>query len=420
MRRARTPGTVAPSDATAQRTADAGGSPLERALVTIIAASTHLKPDALGPLVAEAGGHLGGRDTRVLVADLSQRALVPLAPGDAEETETMEGSAAGTAFRTEAPVHERVGAMTRLWLPVLDSAERVGVLETTVEHVDADALRSWALVASLVGELVVTKARYGDAIVRRQRVRPVSLAAELRYGLLPPLTFTAPDVLVSAIVEPAYGIAGDTFDYAVDERTAHVALFDAMGHGLEASRMANLAVSAYRHGRRRGALPRECAVATDQAIEREFGDLRFITGHIAALDLVSGVLTAVNAGHPPAVVFHADGRWDELSSGRMLPLGLGGSPASPVGTRLEEGDVVLFHTDGVTEARSATGEFFGDDRLRDTVGRHLAAGLRPAELLRLVATDLAAHQPVPRDDATLLVLGWRPGRSAIPPSVRDL
>jgi len=126
---------------------------------------------------------------------------------------------------------------------------------------------------------------------------------------------------------------------------------------------------------------------------------------VSTLDLGSGVLFAINAGHPPPVVFHADGTTDELQCVRVLPLGLGAAPSEPVDTKLREGDVILFHTDGIAEARSPAGEFFGSDRLQRLVGELLAARLRPAEVLRRVVAAVLAYQPRLRDDATLLLLG---------------
>jgi serine phosphatase RsbU (regulator of sigma subunit) len=102
----------------------------------------------------------------------------------------------------------------------------------------------------------------------------------------------------------------------------------------------------------------------------------------------------------------------------MLPFGLSGPCADAVETRLSGGDVVLFHTDGVTEARSPGGTFLGDEQLRDLVAGFLAADLRPPELLRRVVSSLRAHQPVLRDDATLLLLGWQLGPAALPPATR--
>lgn len=76
------------------------------------------------------------------------------------------------------------------------------------------------------------------------------LAAEIQWSLLPPLSMTVPQVEVAGILEPAYDVAGDSFDYALNGDILHVAVIDAMGHGLDEATMATVAVGAYRHARR--------------------------------------------------------------------------------------------------------------------------------------------------------------------------
>ena len=71
--------------------------------------------------------------------------------------------------------------------------------------------------------------------------------------MLPPLTLhRAGNVSIAGFLQPSHGIAGDCFDYAVNGRTASLAIFDAMGHGDEASRMANLSVGCFCRNVRRG------------------------------------------------------------------------------------------------------------------------------------------------------------------------
>lgn len=92
----------------------------------------------------------------------------------------------------------------------------------------------------------------------------MSVAAEIQWSLLPPLAMPIPQVSVAGILEPAYNVAGDSFDYALNEDILHVAMVDAMGHGLDAATMATVAVGAYRHARRSAiglstpAIPHRC------------------------------------------------------------------------------------------------------------------------------------------------------------------
>ena len=137
----------------------------------------------------------------------------------------------------------------------LGAGEGLGGTARSLGAVDDGSVRPdiWESIASLVGELIVSKSQYGDHITLRRRRTEFSLAAEMRWGLLPPLTFTSPDVTIAGFLQPCDGIAGDAFDYGVTGRIASLAIFDAMGHGIEASRMANVAVGCYRNARRAGA-----------------------------------------------------------------------------------------------------------------------------------------------------------------------
>ena len=92
--------------------------------------------------------------------------------------------------------------------------------------------------AALVAELIQTKTTYGDTIVRLRRQAGMGLAAEMQWSLLPPLTFACHEVTIAAALEPAYEVAGDTVDYAVDAGSARVAVLDGMGHGLRSAQLA--------------------------------------------------------------------------------------------------------------------------------------------------------------------------------------
>jgi serine phosphatase RsbU (regulator of sigma subunit) len=69
----------------------------------------------------------------------------------------------------------------------------------------------------------------------------------------------------------------------------------------------------------------------------------------------------------------------------------------------------LLYTDGVTEARSPDGDFFGEQRLGDLIVRNLAAGLPPPETMRRVVRALLDHQQGRlTDDASLALIQWQP------------
>ena len=388
------------------------------ALSRLALASTQLHPDDVPEVVAREAATLGALDTVLYLVDMEQRVLVPyLAPGaPAVDVLAVDGTMGGRAYRTERPVvvsdgPDADGDGTTLWVPLLDSAERFGVVRFRLDGpVDDGDIPDWVAFVNVVGELIANKSQYGDVIVKRRRVREMTIAAELRWAMVPPLTFTGPNASISGVLEPAYDVAGDTFDYAVNADTAHIAIIDAVGHGLEASRIANLAVVAYRHSRRLDHGLADKYRAMDVAVAAEFGDEKFATAQLAHLTLSTGELQWLNAGHPAPIVSRQGGRFD-LAAEPCLPVGLAGhlttEPPQVKVTPLEPGDVVLFFTDGVVEARSPDGEHFGRDRLGDLLVRALAGEQTPAETARLLAHAVLGHQAgVLQDDATLVLLVW--------------
>lgn len=316
-------------------------------------------------------------------------------------------------------MQDAVNGRVQVWIPLLDGTERLGVLGVTVDAAVApdiaDGLVGARLrrFAGLVGELIMTKTAYGDTIVRLRRRSEMGLAAEMQWSLLPPLTFACREVTIAAALEPAYEVAGDTIDYAVDVGSARLAVLDGMGHGLRSAQLAVLAVAAYRNARRADRSLTETATVIHRALVEAFGGAAFATAVLAELDTDSGVLSWVNAGHPGPLLLRGGKLVRSLYARPMLPLGLmvNGRPDTVITVgreQLQPDDRVLFYTDGVTEARSPAGAFFGDQALVDLLGRNFTAGLPAPETMRRVVHALLDHQQGQlTDDASLLLLEWR-------------
>ena len=199
-----------------------------------------------------------------------------------------------------------------------------------------------------------------------------------------------------------------------------LAVFDAMGHGVPSSMVSGLAVGAYRHSRRSGVPLASLFPTMDRVTVGLMGDT-FVTALAAELDLASGRLSWVSAGHPAPVVLRGGSVLPEMEIAPALPLGLGlGLTDHDVDVvsatmSLQPGDRVLMYTDGVVEARDSEGEEFGIARLADLFVRESASGLLASEILRrLVSVCLDFQGGRLRDDATLLLLEWTgpPGRDS--------
>lgn len=398
-------------------------------------------PDEVPRMVAAAAAVFDGEDTLIYLADLQQRVLVPFREPSSHQNEEssqvfgVDSTVAGRAFQQMLRVTQSANARggehcTRIWLPLVDGTERLGVLGVTLptRALDDDrGMRRLQRFTSVVAELLVTKTLYGDSIVRARRTSPMALAAEVQWSLLPPLTFVNSLVTVAGGLEPAYEVAGDSLDYAVDGGVARFAVFDGMGHGIVSAQLISLVVAAYRNARRAGQHLGDTAAQIEAAVNDVFRVEAFATALLCELDTTTGVFTWISAGHYEPLLLR-DGRLVRaLAVEPMLPLGLNQdlsrTSSAVVGNeQLQPGDMLLLYTDGVIEARSPSGEFFGQDRLVDLVARNLAAGLPAPETMRRVTHTLLDHQAGDLDDdATLLLVEWHgppgPGTDQPPLSV---
>lgn len=400
----------------------------ERCLAELLGEVHLTAPHQLAGLLDRHAATLGVSDAVAYLVDLQQNVLVPLSGPDGAgmnrqlDVLKVESTVAGRSFQHLDVLTQSVtGGGTRVWLPLLDGSERLGVLAVTVDDVSA-LDRDHGLLASrlrnftsLAAGLVMTKTLYGDTLVRVRRRAEMGLAAEMQWALLPPLTFTCELVTIAAALEPAYEVAGDSVDYAVDAGRARFAVFDGMGHGVKSAQLAVLAIAAYRNARRSDRSLTETARSVDAAVNA-FGGDGFTTAVLAELNTETGMLNWVNAGHPDPLLLRAGRLVRSLHVEPRLPFGLGQDfdPSAAhlvVGSeQLEPGDRVLLYTDGVTEARSPEGDFFGLQRLTDMLARNFDGGLPPPETMRRLVRSVLEHQQGQLDDdATMLLAEWRIG-----------
>ncbi|MFF4456891.1 PP2C family protein-serine/threonine phosphatase [Streptomyces goshikiensis] len=386
----------------------------ERLLGLLLDRAPHLPPQLIAPLIAEEVAGIGGRDVSILLQDYAQELLVPL-PGrklHVSQPQPVIDSSAGRAFlRGEVVEVPLARGGVRMYLPLLDGSDTVGVMVLTLDDVGGDDRRLLRRLAGLVADLLVTKNAYTDQFFLARRREPMSVSAEIQWGLLPPLTMTVPQVAVAGMLEPAYRVAGDSFDYALNDNILHMAVIDAMGHGLDAAVMATVAIGAYRHARRVFVSLAEKYTYMDDAISRQFGPDHFVTAQLMHLNVATGELELVNAGHPAPLLIRDGKVVRQLESATTLPVGFGGEEPRIREHTLQQGDRVLCYTDGIIEEHVTGGEQFGEERLIRCVnrlGEKPSEGMR-ADLRRLSHTLKSERGGHTSDDATLFMIEWRGG-----------
>ena len=374
--------------------------------------------EAVEAVTRNLGALLGASRVSFLIADLSGRALVRLvqdAPADeygepAGEVLPFDGGPGEETLRTQtvrvlAPHEGLRSSPTGEWTvlaPVTERGEALGLLEMSLpEEPGPTVLAEITRTAHLLGFVVIASRRHTDLFEWGQRSTPFSLPAEIQRRLLPAsFTCEAGSFTLSAWLEPAASVGGDTFDYSLDREALHLSLTDAMGHGVASALIATLCVGSLRNTRRQGATLSEQAVAANQALlDQAGGEPIFATGLLGRVDLQTGVLSLVNAGHNLPYLL----RGDEVASVTAppgLPLGLFADTNYAVtDLKLEPGDRLVLVTDGMIE-RDADGL---DMKTEIRSSREL----HPREATRRLADKvLELTGSALQDDATMLVLDW--------------
>ena len=235
------------------------------------------------------------------------------------------------------------------------------------------------------------------------------VARVLQRSLLPPEMPEVEGAEVAAryrASEAGSEIGGDFYDVfqTADDRWS-VVLGDVSGKGTDAAVLTGLARHTLRAAAMRASGPVEVLSALNHAIMAQNDGERFVTLAFVQMAFTgSGAeLVISSAGHPNPLVVRPDGAVESVEAcGGIIGL-FEDVPIEHEVWTLRGGDALVLYTDGVLEARDATGEFYGDDRLRDLLGA--CAGRPAAEIAERIETAVMAFQDgSPRDDIAILVI----------------
>ena len=208
------------------------------------------------------------------------------------------------------------------------------------------------------------------------------LAAVAQNELIPHVFPPFPDrreIDISGCLHPARIVGGDLYDYFIDEDNLYFCIGDVSGKGVQASLF--MAATHYLFRSATSGMPiADAASKMNVSLCSENEQCRFVTFWMGCLNLKSGKLEYVNAGHDSPILISKEGEREEREEKRVgltvktlpasenMPLGVWEEADYVSGSiMLKAGDALLLYTDGVTEAMDADGKAFGKERLFDAV-----------------------------------------------------
>lgn len=246
----------------------------------------------------------------------------------------------------------------------------------------------------------------------------LAAARDIQLGSLPDATKAFPHERrfeFATLLEPAREVGGDLYDFfMIDSRRLCFVVADVSGKGVPASLfMAVTKTLAKSFSLRLQGGPAHVVMAANEDLSRENVGMLFVTLLLGVLDVESGMLELVNAGH--------DAPWRVSRAGHVekidTPADTGGPPLCVVDdfvyvsqrVQLFPGDTLCVITDGVTEAMNESGELYGGTRLQVALAS-VPTGQTLSVAIDRVRGDISGFvgKAEPSDDLTLLMLRWHP------------
>jgi serine phosphatase RsbU (regulator of sigma subunit) len=277
-----------------------------------------------------------------------------------------------------------------------EKKDRHGHVSYNVDFDSGFLTISSGLLLLLLAMELVDKINYRDEL---------ELARELQASLIPKSLPAPEGFALGAHNEIANMVGGDIYDFVPlpDGRLA-VLFGDASGHGMAAGLVMAVAHAAFRTQLEVDASPKAMFGTLNRILSRT-GSPRAFFGCIYLLVARDGTVTGSVAGHPPALRLGPNGGVLERIGTGAYPLGIKADLSWTVATtRLEPGQTLFLHSDGLSEARSPAGEEYGDGRIERALLDRPA--LAPQELADALSEDVRRFrgEETPDDDVSIAVV----------------
>lgn len=308
----------------------------------------------------------------------------------------------------------------------LDSVGREGVLSLLDDNADGrpqdDPLRRLAGIMRDLSRRIVDQHQTLSSMVHELREALVTktklaglqqeleIARHVQLAILPRDLPGDSRVEVAGLMTPAREVGGDFFDYfMIDSDTLGFVIADVSGKGVPAALFMAISRTLLKSTALFQASPALCMRRINDVLAAENDQMLFVTMFYGTLDLPSGRVTYVNAGHNPPYVVSGDGGSEVLPpTGGLAVAVMENFPYSERELRLRPGETLFLFTDGVTEAFDPGDQAYGEARLVDVLGGACRADLPIGAGGDAVLASVRAFEQglPPADDLTCLAVRY--------------
>lgn len=210
---------------------------------------------------------------------------------------------------------------------------------------------------------------YSDLRVKERISQELEVASRIQKTILPKNINNIFGLQIANYFEPAKEVGGDYYDYTVkDDENLSITIADVSGKGVPAAFLMALGRSILKTLERQKQSPADNLINLNQIIYPDITEDMFITMLHSNFNYKTKILTYSNAGHNPLIVYRAETDKIELHFVKGVAIGfMQGYKYKQGEIKLEKGDIVLYYTDGITEAENPNKELFGIERLKKVI-----------------------------------------------------
>lgn len=247
-----------------------------------------------------------------------------------------------------------------------------------------------------------------DTTTAKEKIESeLRIARDIQMGMIPKIFPPFPNIKeldIFAMLEPAKEVGGDLYDFfQIDESHLCLAIGDVSGKGVPASlfmAITHTLLHSVAPGQRS---PKFIVDSLNRSLSQENESSMFVTFFLAIININTGKIKYVNAGHNPPVIIYADGKAEMFKLSSDIPIGLFHDHSyKEYDFTISKNEQLFLYTDGITEAENRNQELYSDERLMACLSK--VELQEPKSTINMVVEDVESHvkDNQQSDDLTVL------------------
>jgi serine phosphatase RsbU (regulator of sigma subunit)/pSer/pThr/pTyr-binding forkhead associated (FHA) protein len=240
---------------------------------------------------------------------------------------------------------------------------------------------------------------------RKKLEQELALAEETQKSLLPQTLPQVRNLSIHAFSKPTRYVGGDFYDFLeLESGELYGVIADVSGKGISASLLSSTLLGCLQMQLRAGATVDDSINRLNRFLCEKSSASRFVTMFLFTMNS-EGQGTYISAGHNPSYLYRAaTHEIEELESNNMIVGAFPFATYQPASLQLNQGDVLLAYSDGLTEAENVKGEMLGEEAVKQIMRTEASAGAKQLEQKLLDTIQSYTAGRLATDDITLILV----------------